>query len=204
MVAYGIAVLDGIVRYGFTLFKKAAPLEYSRLSRGVKRSGKLRHAFNVIVVIAVQPAYHPAMVDRTCATCGETKPLSEYFYRDRARARPQWQCKTCVNAYKRSWYERNRAHHVAVSEAAKRERIARNARLIRDYLTEHPCVDCGEDDPVVLEFDHVRGVKHGNVSSMVRSRSWNDILTGLEKCEVRCANCHRRRTARRQGWFAYL
>jgi hypothetical protein len=64
------------------------------------------------------------------------------------------------------------------------------------YLVGHPCVDCGESDPVVLEFDHVRGTKVAAISSFVRNMaSMNRILAEIAKCDVRCANCHRRRTA---------
>ncbi len=62
------------------------------------------------------------------------------------------------------------------------------------YLTEHPCVDCGELDPIVLDFDHARD-KSANVSDLVASRaSIEDVRKEIEKCAVRCANCHRRRT----------
>ena len=62
----------------------------------------------------------------------------------------------------------------------------------------NPCVDCGEGDPVVLEFDHLRDKRFSIGQELVR-RSWRSILAEIEKCEVVCANCHRRRTARRRG-----
>ena len=142
------------------------------------------------------------MEAKVCARCGEAKPLTEFFFHDRARTKPQFQCKGCTNAYKRLWYTSNRKHHMQVSESAKRRRIARNLGMIRDYLLTHPCVDCGEADPVVLEFDHVRGEKVANLSMMIRSRPWRVIMEEIDKCDVRCANCHRRRTARQFGWYA--
>ena len=30
--------------------------------------------------------------------------------------------------------------------------------------------------------------------------SWNAILVEIAKCDIRCANCHRRRTASQYGW----
>lgn len=72
-----------------------------------------------------------------------------------------------------------------------------NARKYIAYLFVHPCIDCGEKDPVVLDADHVRGEKIHNLSHMVNEGySWDKIETELEKCEIRCANCHRRKTAR--------
>ena len=138
---------------------------------------------------------------KACACCGLVKPLTEFFFRDTARTKPQYQCKECTNAYKRLWYADNREHHMHVSEEAKRRRIARNLGMIREYLLSHPCVDCGEADPVVLEFDHVRGEKVANLSTMIRDRPWRAIVEEIDKCEVRCANCHRRRTARQFGWY---
>lgn len=75
--------------------------------------------------------------------------------------------------------------------------------LLIEYFKEHPCVDCGETDPVVLEFDH-RGEKSFEVTQTFADRSWRSILDEIEKCEVRCANCHRRRTAVQRGALRYV
>lgn len=63
---------------------------------------------------------------------------------------------------------------------------------IRDYLLEHPCVDCGNPNIIVLEFDHVRGEKKYELARMkFCSYSLKTIQKEIDKCEVRCANCHR-------------
>jgi hypothetical protein len=66
-----------------------------------------------------------------------------------------------------------------------------------------PCVDCGEQDPVVLDLDHVFGVKAFNIGDAITRLSWGKIQGELEKCVVRCANCHRRKTAKQFQWFKF-
>lgn len=74
----------------------------------------------------------------------------------------------------------------------------RNREFILSYLSTHPCVDCGEDDIIVLEFDHLRD-KKGDVSTMSNSAySLKRIQEEISKCDVRCANCHRRKTYERK------
>lgn len=68
-------------------------------------------------------------------------------------------------------------------------------------LLAHPCVDCGETDPVVLEFDH-RSDKSDNIGSMLRHGTSTETMEReIAKCDVRCANCHRRKTAKQFGWW---
>lgn len=87
-------------------------------------------------------------------------------------------------------------------EGAKRCVRCGETKRVIEYLREHPCVDCGETDIVVLEFDHVRGEKRFCISEMMAySYPWSSVLAEIEKCEVRCANCHRRRTAYEHGYF---
>ena len=68
------------------------------------------------------------------------------------------------------------------------------------YFRDHPCADCGETDPVVLEFDHLRDKKFV-IAAGIRNRNWNDVLDEIAKCDVVFANCHRRRTAKRGGFL---
>lgn len=49
----------------------------------------------------------------------------------------------------------------------------RNRQSVIEYLRLHPCVDCGEDDLRVLDFDHVRGTKTRNVSRMFSGGHWS-------------------------------
>ena len=78
----------------------------------------------------------------------------------------------------------------------------KNRRFILEYLKLHPGVDCGETDPVVLEFDHIKNKKK-IISDMVTNHSLDKIKEELLKCEVRCANCHRRKTAKDYNWYKY-
>ena len=80
---------------------------------------------------------------------------------------------------------------------AKARKITKD--FVYDYLSKHPCVDCGEGDVVVLDFDHVKGEKVSDVSRLanVGARLWK-LINEIDKCEVRCANCHRRVTHKRR------
>jgi hypothetical protein len=51
---------------------------------------------------------------------------------------------------------------------------------------------------MVLEFDHLKE-KRFDIGAGLPDRNWEALLEEMEKCEVVCANCHRRRTARRLG-----
>ena len=77
-------------------------------------------------------------------------------------------------------------------------------KYIYNYLLKLGCVDCNESDPIVLEFDHINpNNKKYNISNMM-NKSIKDIDLEIAKCEVVCANCHRRRTAKQQGWYKFL
>lgn len=68
-------------------------------------------------------------------------------------------------------------------------------------MKEHTCVDCGEKEIILLEFDHISGIKINTISSMVRiGCSIKTIEEEISKCQVRCVGCHRKKTAKQFGW----
>jgi hypothetical protein len=137
---------------------------------------------------------------KRCARCGEEKPESEFGFKRKDRKWLVSYCRSCVRERSKEHYAANRRRYmVRARRRDQRERMNRTY-LIVEYLQAHPCVDCGETDPLVLEFDHMRD-KSFNIGHELTSRAWADILAEIEKCEVRCANCHRRRTAERAGFL---
>jgi len=82
----------------------------------------------------------------------------------------------------------------------------RNQQYVMAYLKTHPCIVCGENDIVVLEFDHRDpSQKEDSINNACGGRffSLKRLQEEIEKCDVLCANCHRRKTARERGYFRY-
>jgi hypothetical protein len=129
-------------------------------------------------------------------------PEWDFAISDRKTGRRHGYCYECQRQYCRDHYKRNRATYNERRYLNQRKKRALFRERITEYLTQHRCIDCGETDIRVLEFDHVRGEKKGNISEMVgRNIAWRRIEAELAKCEIRCANCHRRKTALDFGWY---
>jgi hypothetical protein len=123
---------------------------------------------------------------KTCTNCGEHK-LNENFNKNLTMEDDKSTiCRNCT--------------------ATKRKQaVSRNRHFVWGYLLASPCIDCGEPDRIVLQFDHRDGVtKKGNLSDMVnKALSIQTLTDEIAKCDVRCANCHHRRTAKQQKWYSY-
>lgn len=131
---------------------------------------------------------------KACSTCKKVKPLDAFNRRSTAKDGRQWACRDCNREYHLLNWDR----HMDRIRARKASLRRLNREQIWAYLCAHPCVDCGLADPVVLEFDHL-GDKKGDVGRMRYHYEWKTVLAEIRKCEVVCANCHRRRTYQRAG-----
>lgn len=136
---------------------------------------------------------------KRCSKCQVEKSLDQF---NKKRNGKQPWCRECNRERSRQYYAENpRKHRRAVRNRNAQVRTE-NCRKLIDYLRTNPCKDCGEDDIVVLEFDHLRD-KAAAVSSLL-AYSWRRVEEEIAKCEVVCANCHRRRTAKRGNYYRYV
>ncbi len=140
-------------------------------------------------------------VVRQCRSCGETRALSEFPYRSLAKRTRTWSCLSCQRAYSRAWYQRNLDRQRKTARRTAVRLRATASSFVALYLAAHPCAACGETDIAVLDFDHQRD-KIANVSAMVRRGATTPVIAlEIAKCRVLCANCHRRATALKGGWY---
>jgi hypothetical protein len=133
--------------------------------------------------------------------CGQLLAIERFASRGNNLGRASY-CRACQSDYCKAHYRRNAGPHNRRRYVNQKRYRKRNAELLRRYLLARACVDCGETDVRVLEFDHVCGRKVENIGTMcAQGCSWQRIMEEIAKCEVRCANCHRRRTAGQFGWW---
>lgn len=141
---------------------------------------------------------------KECFSCKKSSKLSS-FPNDKAKHDGKSSyCFECKRRQESEYVDKYRSHRQK-QWTQRKKRVIKATYLERNkYLKTHPCVDCGEADIRVLEFDHLRD-KVSNVSKMIlRGNIWKTVLKEIEKCEVVCCNCHRRRTAKQFNWFSYL
>ena len=144
---------------------------------------------------------HKGETQRRCCRCGCIKDLGQFSLKDRAKRIPHSYCRECHANWNRAHYLRNKEAYIASARRNNAVYKAENLRRLVGYLLDHPCVDCGESDVLVLDFDHRdRATKRMAVGSLLRYGGWPALAAEIAKCDVRCANDHRRRTARQLGW----
>jgi len=144
-------------------------------------------------------------MEKICVICKDKKELDEFNKNKSKKDGYNTLCRICSNARSKRYYTENKEHHRAVITARNKINRTKNRARIFEYFKSHPCVDCGNDNPIVLEFDHKDDVdKVSNISEIVRDRKWETIMLEINKCDVRCANCHRIRTAKQFNWYKGL
>lgn len=133
---------------------------------------------------------------KICTKCNVEKPLDDFHWRSKAKGTKQAQCKPCKNGY--------HLNHIEVYRERSRQRNelwrTEFREFIWSYLSDKSCVDCGISDIRVLEFDHRDDEeKLYTISGMSRITSLEKAAIEMAKCDIRCVNCHKVRTANQQN-----
>ena len=146
--------------------------------------------------MSVSKCYNNPVIKK-CSRCRRMLNESEFNWKFKGK-KLQYNCKACSRAYVKSHYKNNIQYYI--NKAKKRNILIKNESIayIGNYLRAHKCIDCGEADILVLEFDHrISTDKYKDISKLIKGRyTIKKIITEIAKCDVRCANCHRRKTAR--------
>lgn len=139
------------------------------------------------------------MRTKICTGCGVEKDVSEFGWEKLFQKRAS-QCKSCRKEVHMKYYDENKEKELEYQWKRQLEKREQARLYVFNYLKIHLCVDCGEADPIVLTFDHVRGTKKMALSQMVnQGYSITALQTEIDKCEVRCHNCHHRIEKKRRG-----
>lgn len=132
---------------------------------------------------------------KKCNRCRQYLDELEFNWKIK-NTRLQSYCKNCSRAYVKEHYNKNKIYYL---DKAKKRNIYLKEKaweFLGPYLLSHPCVDCGEKDILILEFDHRdRKMKTDTIRRIIqRGGSLAEIKKEVAKCDIRCSNCHRRKT----------
>jgi hypothetical protein len=148
--------------------------------------------------IAAHPGYHRDYKRAHPLTAGQKAAQSERMRRWKA-AHPgydqQWR-----SEHREEWNAYMRDFNAAGDQRHHRAGIR---AFVFAYKSQHPCVDCGEADPVCLDFDHRDPALKVFAVARAFDFSLKRVQAEIAKCDVRCANCHRKKTAKnKEGGYA--
>lgn len=145
------------------------------------------------------------MKTRVCSQCKEEKLLTKDFFntRDKLQKKFRTDCKICQRLKQSKAYQKKREYYKNATKKRRQKLRASNQKLLWEFLKNNGCIRCGENNPVVLEMDHL-GNKKYCISDIIYCHTWESVLTEIEKCQILCANCHRKKTAKDFKWYQFI
>ena len=141
---------------------------------------------------------------KKCDHCKQYKEDEEFNWRWKELGIRAKTCRDCAHGFNKTYFEGS-AKEKHLQQVRERKNAARDAarEYAWEYLSTHPCIHCGESDPMVLEFHHRSDEEKDMAVGYMVSGGWSiaRIKSEMAKCDVLCANCHRRVTMKERGWY---
>lgn len=143
-------------------------------------------------------------MEKVCVKCEQSKEIELFQKRSKNKDGYTNICKECKRIYDNE-YHKNRSDESKLRKYSlqqQRRILIRNWILL--FLEDKSCIECGEDDKIVLEFHH-KYDKSFNISDGIsKAYSINKLEEELSKCDILCANCHRRVTAKEYNYYRII
>lgn len=155
----------------------------------------------------------PMSDSKRCLGCDESLPLdsfgdqrSKYTTKSgeiKVTVCKKSRCKPCTVRDLKG-YRANQTEKARLT-INKRQRDSRNFNrtFTYEYLLRHPCVRCGESDPVVLDFHHVDRENKKECVSRMYEYTLKTLYKEIQKCEVLCCHCHMEHHAKEFNYYKY-
>jgi len=143
---------------------------------------------------------------KKCSTCKAEKTELDFYFRNKAKGTRNSICKLCMKLYRRNHYDNNINYYKDKAKRNTKRRVLENKKYIWSYLKAHSCVDCGETNPIVLEFDHKDpAFKSFTIGTVLNGwRNFELLEEEVAKCDIRCSNCHKLKTAKQRGYYKWV
>ena len=116
-----------------------------------------------------------------CGRCGVAKTLEHFAWRRKHKVQRDNYCRPCRSDYKREHCLAHKPRYVDQARAQRQQLATERDGYLLGLFATNPCADCGETDPLALEFDHLRD-KCFNIGSALPYRNWESILAEIAKC----------------------
>lgn len=134
---------------------------------------------------------------KLCPKCKRNLDEKDYNWRYKGKLRATY-CKECSRKEIKKHYYSNKDYYLNKAKKRNRKLKQEIVKYLGNYLSNHCCVDCNESNIIVLEFDHRdSSTKSYDLNTMIKNgKSLKQIEIEVAKCDIRCANCHRKKTAK--------
>ena len=116
--------------------------------------------------------------------------------RDRKAYQRAWRAanRERVKEYERLQYERHPEYRQYRRDCVAK-RYAERRAFIDEWKLSHGCLDCGyAEHACALDLDHRDPSSKLYKVAEIMHATWDRLLAEVEKCDVRCRNCHAVRT----------
>ena len=145
---------------------------------------------------------------KVCTKCNENLPISCYNIKKTNKdGTPQLQsmCINCNKLYQKEHYIKNKQNYSLKARNWDKEYKKKVYSLLIE-MSKDGCIECGEKHFACLQYNHIEPeTKTDSISNMIRNTKGIDlILEEIKKCEILCANCHAKKTAKQFGWYNSL